>query len=259
MIMSSIECSEEKSILTIALNRPKYRNALNEDMMQELIDVFQKYSSSSQANIAAIVLRGNGKSFCAGGDINWMKSSHKPQNTSVDIIYTLLQTIYQCPHPVICRIHGHTIGGGIGITAASDIVAATHETLFAFSEVKLGVLPAIISLFVCKKALPASLLEVMLTGEMFHADKALSKGLLNFVGTEQEVDKYIVDKCHHISSVGRGAVRATKSLIRKIQDDIPKELLSEAISLLKKCQSSPEGQEGLAAFLEKRKPSFPTC
>ena len=256
--MSSIEYSKEKSILTISLNRPQIRNALNAELMQELTKVFS--DTQLQSDISAIVLRGSGKSFCAGGDISWIKNTaHSPQNTSnIRVLYELLITIYNCPRPVLCHVHGHAIGGGIGLTAACDIVAATEETIFAFSEVKLGILPAIISLFVCRKINPPHALELMLTGEKFDAQMAFSKGLLDFVGTSDQVDQYIRDKCHKLSSVGQQAVRHTKSLIRKCEKEKFNftHLETEAIDLFKKCCSSQEGQEGLAAFLEKRKPSW---
>ena len=256
--MSSIEYIKEKSILTISLNRPQVRNALNADLMRELTQVFS--DTQLQSNISAIVLRGNGKSFCAGGDISWIKNTvHSPQNTSdIRVLYELLSTIYNCPYPVLCHIHGHAFGGGIGLTAACDIVAATEETVFAFSEVKLGVIPAVISLFVCRKVNPPSALELMLTGETFDTQMAFSKSLLDFVGTSDQVDQYIKDKCHKISSAGPQAVRHTKTLIRKCEKENFNftNLESEAFSLFRECASSKEGQEGLAAFLEKRKPSW---
>ena len=159
---------------------------------------------------------------------------------------------------MICHVHGHAMGGGIGLSAACDIVAATKETVFAFSEVKLGIIPAVISLFVCRKINPSSALELMVTGEKFDAQKAFSKGLLDFVGTSDQVDQYIKGKCDRLSSVGPQAVRLTKALIRKCEKEKFNfsHLKSETISLFRECISSKEAQEGMAAFLEKRKPSW---
>ena len=256
--MSSIEYIKEKSILTISLNRPQVRNALNADLTRELTQIFS--DNKLQSDISAIVLRGNGKGFCAGGDLSWIKNTaHLPQKNII-ILYELLSAIYNNPHPVICHVHGHAFGGGIGLTAACDIVAATKETVFAFSEVKLGIIPAVISLFVCRKVNPPAVLELMFTGETFDAQKALSKGLLDFVGTSDQVDQYIKGKCHKISSVGPQAVRLTKTLIRKCEKEKFNfsNLESETISLFRECVSGKEAQEGMAAFLEKRKPSWQT-
>ena len=256
--MSSIEYSKEKSILTISLNRPQVRNALNADLTRELTQIFS--DTKLQSDISAIVLRGNGKGFCAGGDLSWIKdTAHSPQDNII-ILYELLSAIYNCPLPVICHVHGHAFGGGIGLTAACDIVAATKETVFAFSEVKLGIIPAVISLFVCRKVNPSSALELMFTGETFDAQMAFSKGLLDFVGTSDQVDQYIKDKCHKISSVGPQAIKLTKTLIRKCEKEKFNfsHLKSETISLFRECVSSKEAQEGMTAFLEKRKPSWQT-
>ena len=233
--MSSIEYIKEKSILTISLNRPQVRNALNADLVRELTQVFS--DTQLQSDISAIVLRGKGKGFCAGGDLAWIKKTvYSPQN-NIMILYELLSAIYNCLHPVICHVHGHAFGGGIGLTAACDIVAATEETVFAFSEVKLGIIPAVISLFVCRKVNPPAALELMLTGEKFNAQMAFSKGLLDFVGTSDQVDQYIKDKCHKISSAGPQAVRLTKTLIRNCEKEKFNfsNLESETISLFRKC------------------------
>lgn len=254
--MSPIECFKEKSILTISLNRPQVRNALNIEMMQKLTKAFEDHAHHN--DLSAIVLKGNGKSFCAGGDISWIKNTaSSPQDTeNIKILYKLLHTIYKCPHPVLCRIHGHAMGGGVGLSAVCDIASATNQTLFAFSEVRLGIIPAIISPFVCRKVKPSSALEVMLTGETFDAKTALAKGLLNFTGSLDEVDHYIKEKCHKLSSVGRQAVRHTKALIRRYEGDISNEFVSYAMTSFKQCCSSQEGQEGLSAFIEKRRPSW---
>ena len=254
--MSCIEVTKDKNIVNVTLNRPQVRNALNDQMMQEAITTF--LDLNQQPNISAIVIRGKGKSFCAGGDISWMKSTHQNQNRpGLSLLVETLKTIEQCPHPVIGRVHGHVIGGGIGLMAVCDLVASTNETRFAFSEVKIGLIPAVISVFILNKISGPHCLEMMLTGEMFGTDKFLGKGLLHFVGTQEQVDQYVAEQCHRLSTVGPQAVKHTKALVKKINGKVSDELLSYALDQLQQVRSSQEAQEGMAAFLEKRKARWP--
>lgn len=246
---------ENNGIVTITLNRPEVRNALNDKLIQEITQVFA--DCNRQSDISAIVLKGKGKSFCAGGDLSYIKTAHQFKDTTdVDVLVGLLQTIDQCPHPVIAQVHGHAIGGGLGLMSVCDIVATTQDTKFAFSEVKLGLIPAIISVFILNKVPASHCLDMMLTGEMFDANTAFTKGFSHFVGTPEQVNKYVADKCYRLSSVGQQAVKHCKALVKKINGTVSDELLSHALALLKQVRSSKEGQEGIAAFLEKRKPSW---
>lgn len=254
--MSAVETAEDKNILTITLNRPQFRNAINPEMVQGLQQAFLE--AHRQSELRAIVIKGKGKSFCAGGDLSSIKAIHSSQETLgvEDLLANLLQTIYKCPHPIIASVHGHAMGGGIGLLSVCDIVATTQDTQFAFSEVKLGLVPAIISVFVLKKIMAQRVLDLMLTGQVFDVERAFSIGLVHFKGTSEQVQDYVTGQCDRLSRVGLQAVKHTKSLVRKIQGDISSDLLSYAMDLLKQVRSSQEGQEGMSAFLEKRKPSW---
>ncbi len=246
-------------IATMTLNRPDVRNAFQPEMIRELTAAFAELSK--REDISVVVLRGEGKSFCAGADLGYMKSmaafSFEENVRDSGELFEMFWTMRLCPHPIVTRVHGHAMGGALGLIAVSDVVGAVEGTQFCFSEVKLGLAPAVISPFVLERMAVSHARRYMLTGEVFGTDEALKSGLVHFAGDEDAVDGFIEQTAKVISRNGPEAVRATKTLIMRIsaENDWPgrRELTTRVIA---ERRASAEGQEGLRAFFEKRDPAW---
>ncbi len=260
MEFTTIKVQLGESMAWINLDRPEVRNALNDAMISELTEAFDWLNSRDDIRI--IILKGNGKCFCAGADLDYMKAMANysyPQNLDdAQKLSKLFQTIYFCDKAVIVCVHGACIGGANGIVAAADIVIAEKETKFAFTEVRLGLTPATISPFVVAKIGLTHAKELMLTGRRFTAEEAKTFGLVNAVVAEGEmidIERQYIDHFLHASP---DAIAECKNLLRMVTgtDDRfnPIYLLtSEAIA---NQRISKAGQEGMAAFFEKRKPEW---
>ncbi len=257
--MSPVVVTEmESSIVQVELNRPDRRNAFEPEMIQLLNNTFQEISK--REDVRVVILSGQGESFCAGADLNWMKSMvqfSKTENIQdSNELYQMFSTIYDCPHPVIGKIHGHAMGGGVGLVSVCDLVAIERDTKLAFSEVKLGLVPSVISPFVMKKISMKDSLELFLTGETFTAEKASQIGLAQFVGTKDEVEDYVFGKSDMLKSAGPKAVRDTKKLIRAVSGEMSEKIRQLTVNTISERRVSKEGQEGLLSFFEKRKPKW---
>ncbi len=245
-------------VAVIRLNRPEIRNAFNEYMIAELNEVF--LSSKERGDIRALVITGEGKSFCAGADLNWMK---KMKGYSFDenlkdslALADLMYNIHTFPHPVIGKINGAAIGGGTGLVAACDIAIASENAKFSFSEVKLGLVPACISPYVIMRVGFSRANRLFLTGERFEAPKALEYGLIDDVVPNGSLDEAIEKTLSQVLNSGPNAITTSKELLRTIGGydyDYLKRYTAEVIA---KLRISDEGQEGLTSFLEKRKPRW---
>ena len=258
MAYQTIELHKEKDIVKIFLNRPDVHNAMSETLMKELTNCFNELSNDNSLRV--IILSGKGKSFCAGADLNWMKSmSNYSKEENIEdsrLLVSLYDSIYNCPKPVIGRINGHAFGGGIGLFAVCDIAIAVPDCKFAFSEVKLGIIPAVISTYIIRRISLSTMRRLFITGERFDSDYANEIGLVDFVASEEEIDEIISNYIEVIRSSGPTAVKEVKNLIdhcEKMDVDSYKEHTVERISELR---ISDEGQEGIKAFLEKRKPKW---
>lgn len=251
----------EKGITTyIKLNRPDVHNAMNETMIQELTKAFTDIPSDDDVRL--IVLRGNGKSFCAGADLNYMKSIADfgfDENFEDGMrLATLFKTIYQCPIPTIAVVHGAAFGGANGLLSSCDIVLADERTTFAFSEVKLGIGPATISPFVIKRIGEFNARNLMLTGRRIKGPEAEKTGLidksLSSDDINNELNKYIAE----FKSSAPQAVRATKKIINKITNSFLEmdDEIKYTASFIAELRQADEGQEGMSSFLEKRKPKW---
>lgn len=247
-------------VTTIRLNRPEVHNAMNEVMISELTQAFQEIDSSENFP-RAVVLRGNGKSFCAGADLNYMKGiagfGFEENVKDGQKLAKLFLSIYKCPVPVVAVVHGNAFGGANGLLAACDIVIAEKNTKFAFSEVKLGIAPATIAPFVIKRIGEFGAKELMLTGKRFSSEEAGHWHLVNFMVPEKEIEEKLQQILKEFNSAAPGAVRETKKVIGKIirEKDLDKNLAYTS-ELIAKLRASEEGQEGMAAFLEKRKANW---
>jgi methylglutaconyl-CoA hydratase len=238
-------------VTRITLNRPEVRNAFNDELIARLTDAF----TGLKQEVRAVVLQGEGKAFCAGGDLDWMRraAGYDEEKNYQDALKlaNLFKSIAHSPAVVIARVQGAAFGGGCGLVAAADVAICSDETRFSFSEVKLGLIPGTISQYVVPKIGSGHSRALFSTGEVFGADKALRIGLVHEVGTVPDLDKLVEAKLESILASGPKACAAAKQLA--LESPLG---LEEAARRLARARSSEEGREGVAAFLEKRKPSF---
>jgi len=255
---TTLTVARNDGIAEVTLNRPELHNAFNEDLIQELTHAFKALEKDDE--VWAIILTGKGKSFCAGADLNWMKKmvNYTPEENVADSLEmgTMFETIDTCTKPVIGKINGAAFGGGVGLVTVCDIAIGRPDSLFAFSEVKLGIIPAVISPYVLRKLGLGKTRELFLTGERITGERAAEIGLLNYAVPAEELDQKVEEKLKFLKSSGKLAMTEVKRLLRAWEEkDVPgfRQHTAEKIAELR---ASEEGQEGLAAFLEKRKPSW---
>jgi methylglutaconyl-CoA hydratase len=253
----SVTVSER--VATVTLNRPKVHNALNPALIEALSAVFHELEQRD--DIRTIVLTGSGRSFCAGADLEFMKAaadySLSENVADGQAIFDLMLTIDSCPKPVIGRINGAAIGGGVGLVSCCDIVVAVEGAKFGFSEVRLGLVPAVISPFVLAKIGVPRARELFLTGERFDAQYARSVGLVNHVvANEAELDA-LVQECVSLLAQGApGAQSAAKQLIRDVAYQPKPTVRDYTAELIANLRAGREGREGMEAFLQKRQPNW---
>lgn len=254
----TIRCEKEGRVARIVFSRPEVHNAFNNDMIAETLDVVRVLQKPSDVRV--VVLTGGGKSFCAGADVNWMRrvmdfSFEENYEESLKLA-ELMYSVYSLDLPTIAMINGAAIGGGMGFVATADIAVAASNARFSLSEVKLGLVPACISPYVIRKAGEATCRRLMLTGERIDAQEALKVGLVNEVVEPNELESTVRGFVDGLISSGPGAIAACKKLLR----EVPGMTLEEAKKFTAEClahlRMSDEGQEGMRAFLEKRKPSW---
>jgi methylglutaconyl-CoA hydratase len=245
--LSALRIERDGPWLRVTLARPERRNAFDAALIAELTDAF-----ADVGDARAVVLAGDGESFCAGADVEWMRSS-------VDLSYEenvadalrlrqMLEAVDSCPAPVVAAVHGHALGGGAGLVACADVAIAEADTQFAFSEVKLGIVPAVISPFALAKIGPGPARRYFVTGERFDAWNALWMGLVQEVTVELE--RAVEEVLAQIASAGPEAARAAKELARAPLS------AEETAARIAERRASAEGQDGLRAFLEKRRPGW---
>lgn len=260
MEFKTIKIQLGESMAWVNLDRPEVRNALNPEMIRELTEVFSWLGSRD--DIRVIILKGNGAAFCAGADLNYMKAmarfSRAENMNDAERLSKLFQTIYFCNKAVITVVHGACIGGANGIIAASDIVIAATDTKFAFSEVRLGITPATISPFVIQRIGHTAAKELMLTGRRFTADEAKAFRLVNTVVGEEKLIDTEREYIDHFLHASPDAVAECKKLLRMVEgtDDPYNLVFSHTSALIADQRISKAGQEGMAAFFEKRKPEW---
>ena len=260
MDFKTIKVQLGESMAWVNLDRPEVRNALNADLIRELTAVFEWLNSRD--DIRVIIVKGNGKAFCAGADLAYMKEmanfSYNQNIADAEKLSKLFQTIYYCDKAVIVDVHGACIGGANGIIAAADIVIAEKTTKFAFSEVRLGLTPATISPFVVQKIGNTAAKELMLTGRRFTADEAKYFRLVNVVVSEAELIDTERQYIEHFLHASPEAIAECKNLLRMVSgtDDRFSPIFMQTSVAIANQRISKAGQEGMAAFFEKRKPSW---
>lgn len=249
--MKTLTLDNRDGIAIVTLNRPDVRNAFNETVIAELTDVF------AILDARAAILQGAGKVFCGGADVEWMKGSitrsEADNRADAERMAAMFRTMNECPCPVVGRIHGAAMGGGCGLAAVCDVVVASDDTKFAFSEVKLGIIPAVISSFALRKIGESAARRYFLTGETFDAAEARRIGLVHEVVKPDQLDVKVAELIELLRVAGPQASREAKKLIRAIMPLPWDDALTYAAATIARVRTSPEGQEGLRAFLEKRK------
>jgi methylglutaconyl-CoA hydratase len=244
--VSGLRVERDEPVLRVTLARPERRNAFDAALIAELTEAF-----SEVGDARAVVLAGDGPSFCAGADVEWQRSSidlsYEENVEDAMRLYRMLEAIDRCPAPVVCCVHGFALGGGSGLVACADVAIAAPDAIFGFSEVRLGIIPAVVSPFVLAK-IDASARRYFLTGERFPAQTALLIGLVHEVAEDPDAaTQAVVDD---LLAGGPEAVREAKRLVRE------RPVAADTARIAAARRTSEEGQEGLRAFLEKRDPSW---
>jgi methylglutaconyl-CoA hydratase len=250
-----LSVSTEGRVARVALARPDVRNAFNAETIAALRTTFDGLSSDDAVRV--IVLSGEGKVFCGGADINWMRASlelTREQNVAdAKAMSEMFRAIDRCRKPVVAKIHGAALGGGAGLAAVCDIVIASDDALFGFTEVKLGIIPAVISPFVLAKIGVSHARALFLTGERFDAHRALRIGLVHEVVSGVELDGAVERVVAELLTAGPEAIAAAKDLVERVRETDYAVSLDLTANAIAKQRTTPEGQEGLRAFLERRK------
>ena len=246
-------------VATVTLNRPELRNAFNEHAIAELALVFDELGRND--TVRAIVLAANGPSFCAGADLNWMKKmagySHEENQEDALRLADMLRTIYLCPKPTVAKVQGDCYAGGMGLVAACDIVVAVDTTGFCLSEVKLGLIPATISPYVIKAMGEQAARRYFLTAERFDALEARRIGFAHEVVAADALDATVAGIARALVNNSPNAVKEAKTLVRDIAGKpVDDALLLDTAGRIAAIRASLEGREGVASFLEKRKPTW---
>ncbi len=252
MSFKTLSVDESDGVVTVTLNRPEVHNAFNDELITEAIELF---STIATAGRRVVVLRGTGPNFCAGADLNWMSrmvSYTRDENIrDSSKLARMYAVINECPLPVVGRIQGAAIGGGVGLVSVCDIAIAAPDSKFGLSEVKLGILPAVISPYVIGKIGASHARALFLTGERFDAERALRIGLVHRVA--QDLDAAVAETIAQLKSSGPEAVRECKKLIMHIVSHDLVDAIPYTIDAIATRRVSDEGQQGMQAFLEKKK------
>jgi len=242
----------------VTLTRPDVRNAFDAALIAELRDTF--LALGDDPSVRVVILAGEGKAFCGGADVNWMRASlglSEAENVrDAEAMSDMYRAIDRCPKPVIARVHGAALGGGAGLCAVADAVVAEGETIFGFTETKLGLIPAVISPFVLAKIGVGNARRLFLSGERFDAHTALAIGLVHEVASGDALDGTVDAIAAELESASPAAVAAAKALIPLVAAASYEESRALTARAIARLRTSPEGQEGLRAFLERRAPGW---
>lgn len=254
--MTTIRQEISAGVARIWLDRPDVRNALNDVMIRELAIALRDLPS----DVRVVVITGSGDAFCAGADLQWMKNSaaYTEQENLRDAraLMELLLAVNEMPRVVIGRINGPAMGGALGLLACCDLAVAQDNARFGFTEVRLGLVPAVISPFVIHKIGAARARRYFVTGEIFDASTALTLGLVDHVVAADQLDTAVDKIVQSILACAPHAVGEAKSLVQYVSQHSRQEVLEYTVKTIARLRTSPEGQEGLSAFLEKRKPRW---
>src|SRR6266540_3267495 len=253
MLNEVIAVNREGPVATITMARPEVHNAFNEHLIAQLHDAF--HSLGKDDTVRVIVLAGEGKSFSAGADLDWMRRaasfSEEENVRDAAAAAALWRAVAECPKPVVARVHGNAFGGGAGLVAASDIAIAAESAMFGFTEVRLGLLPATVAPHVVEKIGPGRALPIFLTGERFDAQRALAIGLVHQVVPQEQLDVAVGAVIDQLLAGGPNALSACKELVRRVAFADRTKIDEYTAALIASARDGDEGREGVGAFLEK--------
>ncbi len=256
--LERLELVYDGPVARVWLNRPDARNAFDGLMVTELRKVL--FDLRNVDSVRVIVLGGRGAAFCSGADLAWMKAmaafTRHENLAEAQALADLFFTVDESPKPVVARVHGAALGGGAGLVAACDVPVAAFGTQFGFTETRLGLIPAVISPYVLRKIGVGAARELFLTGERFEALRALEIGLVRQAVPEEDLDAAVDGRVQELLKAGPRAVAEAKALIREVAFRRIEEVQRYTVERIADLRTSPEGQEGMRAFLEKRKPAW---
>jgi enoyl-CoA hydratase/carnithine racemase len=238
------------SVATVTLNRPEARNSLSHQLVEDLLDFFQHIRN--RRDLRVVVMRAAGKAFCAGGDIRDLSAprSEAEERATIARVDTMLRAVNRAPQVVVQRVHGAVLGGGIGLVSVSDIAIASATTRFAMPEVRLGIVPSLISPFVVQRLGLTRARQWMLTGKQFDSEAALEAGLVHEICDEAALDERVEATVRDVLQCSPNALAECKKLLFEVLEN--PETLAYRVDLLNRLRRSEDGQEGMRAFLEKR-------
>ncbi len=250
---------DERGVAQVVMARPEIHNAFDDRLIREMQETFDELSKDTSVRV--VVLQSEGKSFSAGADLNWMRRmadySHDENIADAQALALLLATMATFSKPVIARVQGATFGGGVGLVSACDIAIGSEKAIFSLSEVKLGLIPSVISPYVIRSIGERQAGRYMITGERFGADEAFRIGLLHKAVAEEALDQAVEDMVSELLKNGPEAMRECKELIAAVVNrPIDQGVMNDTSKRIAKVRASSEGKEGLEAFLEKRRPSW---
>ena len=259
--MTGLRVEREGTIARVTLDRPEARNAFDATVISDLRRTFEGLAREAPDTLRGVVLTGAGPVFCAGADIEWMRAgvgmSAADNERDAAALHAMLTSVDACPVPVIASVHGAALGGGMGLCAVSDIVVATSDATFGFTETKLGIIPAVISTFVLPKIGESHARALFTTGQRFDASRAERIGLVHeVVDGSEALEKRVGELVDELRAAGPTAVRAAKALVRELRNLSGDDRRMHTVRHIAQQRASAEGQAGLAAFLEKRPPPW---
>jgi len=248
-------------VARVTLDRPDVRNAFNPELITALTDAFTALAAEPADELRAVVLSGAGPTFCAGADVAWMRSAANLDESANEAdagrLAAMLEAIDMCPAPVVARVQGAALGGGMGLCAVSDIVVATTDATFGFTETRLRILPAVIGPYALAKIGETHARALFISGSRFGAARARDIGLVHdVVADEAALDARVDELLEELLAAGPTAAREAKALIRRLRGQPPAQARALTVAAIARQRSSAEGREGLSAYLEKRDPSW---
>ncbi|HEV8535961.1 MAG TPA: enoyl-CoA hydratase-related protein [Candidatus Limnocylindria bacterium] len=248
--------SDDRGVARLTIARPDRKNAFDAELIADLTAAVAKVDPGARA----VVLQSEGGAFCAGADVEWMRSmaDYSLQENVADstALARMFRALYELPMPLVARVHGAAIGGGAGLVAVADIAIASADANFAFTETRLGILPAVVSPYVVRKIGPAHATALFVTGVRFDALRALEIGLVEGVAEPLELDPRVDSIVDAIVSGGPQAVNAAKRLVRDVEGRPLDDVVELTVQRIANIRVGDEGQEGMRAFLERRKPRW---